>query len=175
MLFYDFTTLLAFCGASEGERQLRDQFVSRSSSVCPSVILLVFIYDFQTLHQINFIFGTYVPLWQDGVINFGHMKLIVTFDLHLENFISAHSSLTVRHRAFIFGICRHYVKTFRMVIQFFITWPWSWLFTYFRKTFTQPITFFPWETGLSYLAWDYHNWHVCSLWAGVIRPFCCGH
>ena len=39
------------------------------------------------------------------LINFDHVTLTVTFDLHLENFNSAHNFLTIRHGAFIFGVC----------------------------------------------------------------------
>ena len=38
------------------------------------------------------------------------MTLTVTFDLHLENFNSAHNFLTIRNRAFIFGMCVPYDK-----------------------------------------------------------------
>ena len=43
------------------------------------------------------------------------MTLTVTFDLHLENFNFVHNFLTIRHRAFIFGMCVPYDKTFPMV------------------------------------------------------------
>ena len=46
---------------------------------------------------------------------FDHVTLTVTFDLHLENFNFAHNFLTIRHRAFIFGMCVPYDKTFLMV------------------------------------------------------------
>ena len=43
-----------------------------------------------------------------GIINFDNVTLTVTFDLHLENFNSAHYFLTIRDRAFIFGMCVPY-------------------------------------------------------------------
>ena len=51
----------------------------------------------------------------DGTINFDHVTLTVTCDLHLENFNSAHNSLTIRHRALELDKCVLYDKTFMMV------------------------------------------------------------
>ena len=48
----------------------------------------------------------------DGTINFDHVTLTVTFDLHLINVNSAHNFLTVRHRALILNKCNLYDKTF---------------------------------------------------------------
>ena len=51
----------------------------------------------------------------DGAIQFEHV--ILTFDLHLENFNSAHNLLTIRHRGFILNVCApySYTKTFLVV------------------------------------------------------------
>ena len=43
-------------------------------------------------------------------MNFDHVTLTVTYDLHLKNVNSAHNFLTVRHRAFILGKCVLYDK-----------------------------------------------------------------
>ena len=69
------------------------------------------------------------------------MTLTVTFDLHLENFNSAHNFLTTGHKAFIFGMCVPYDKTFLMVLKILITWPWPWRLTYIWITLTLQITF----------------------------------
>ena len=56
--------------------------------------------------------------WQDlydGTINFEHVTLTVTFDLHLDNFNSPQNFPTIRHRNFIFGVCVPYIKTFLVV------------------------------------------------------------
>ena len=46
-----------------------------------------------------------------GTINFGHVTLTVTFDLHLDKFNSPQNFLTIRHRTFIFGVCVPYINT----------------------------------------------------------------
>ena len=66
-------------------------------------------------------------------MNFEHLTLNVTIDLHLNNLISPHNFLTIRQTAFIFGECVPYTKTFLMVAYILITWPWSWHLIYFRK------------------------------------------
>ena len=50
-----------------------------------------------------------------GTIKFEHVTLTVTFDLHVENFNSAHNFLTIRYRAFISGVSVPYIKTFLVV------------------------------------------------------------
>ena len=57
--------------------------------------------------------------WQDLSdynIYFEHVTLTMTFDLHLENFNSAHNLITIRLRAFILGRCVPYDKTFPMIV-----------------------------------------------------------
>ena len=78
---------------------LRDHFVRRPSvclSVRPSVCLSVrlshfwFAYNFFTFRSRTFIFGMCVPYdntFPDGTIDFEHVTLTVTFDLHWENFV----------------------------------------------------------------------------------------
>ena len=56
-----------------------------------------------------------------GTINFEHVTLTVTFDLHFENFNSAHNFLTIRHRAFILGRCVFYDKAFPMILKILST------------------------------------------------------
>ena len=54
-------------------------------------------------------------LWQDfsnGTLNFELVTLTVTFDLLLKNFNIGHNFFIVRDRAFIFGMCIPYDKTF---------------------------------------------------------------
>ena len=48
-------------------------------------------------------------------MNFNHVTLTVTFDLHLENFNSAHNFLAIWIRALLFGIIIPYDKNFPMV------------------------------------------------------------
>ena len=67
----------------------------------------------------------------DGTINFDHLTL--TFDLHLENFNSAHNFLAIRHRAFILGKSVLYDKTFPMALYILIMWHWPWPLTYIWK------------------------------------------
>ena len=59
-----------------------------------------------------------------GTINFDPVTLTVPFDLHLENFNSAHNFLTARHRAFILSKCVLYDKTFPVAQTILIMWPW---------------------------------------------------
>ena len=65
-------------------------------------------------------------LWQDlsdGTMNLEHMTLTdctikacdLDFDLDFEKFNSVYNFLTIRQRAFIFGMCVPYDKTFLMV------------------------------------------------------------
>ena len=50
-----------------------------------------------------------------GTLNFEHVTLTVTFDLHLDKFYSPQNFLTIRHRTFIFGVCVSYIRTFLVV------------------------------------------------------------
>ena len=93
---------------------LRDHFV-RHLSVLLSHIL--FAYNFY-LERYGFHIWHVCSLWQNlsnGTKNFDHVTLAVTFDLYLENFNSANNFLTIRHRAFVFGMCVPYDKTFLIV------------------------------------------------------------
>ena len=91
-------------------------------SVCPSVCLSVchtfdFLITFFTIRDRAFIFGICVPYDKTFLLVpwlFDHVTSTATFDLHLENFNSAHSFLIIRHMAFIFGMCVPYDKTFLM-------------------------------------------------------------
>ena len=56
-------------------------------------------------------------------------------------------------RCYILGLCVPYIKTFLVVAQVLITWPWSWPLTYFRKTLTWPLMFYCTRQG-------YHIWHM---------------
>ena len=62
----------------------------------------------------------------DGTIDFEHVTLTVTFDLHLENFVCHTFGLlitffTFRGGAFIFGMCVPYDNTFPMVLYILST------------------------------------------------------
>ena len=71
-----------------------------------------------------------------------HLKLTLTN--------LGHTLLTRRDRAFILHMCIPCDKTFQMLLYILISWPWPWSLTYFWKTLTLAITFFPEEIGLSY-------------------------
>ena len=47
-----------------------------------------------------------------GTLNFDHVTVTVTFDLHLKTVNSAYNFLTVRHLAFILSKCVLYDQTF---------------------------------------------------------------
>ena len=73
----------------------------------------------------------------------------MTFDLHEENFNSAHNFLPLN-----IGLS-YLACVFLMTISFrwyHNTWPWPCSLTYIRKTLTLHITFLPLDIGLSYLA-----------------------
>ena len=100
-----------FCGASEAGRHLGITL----SVVCPSVTLLVCLKLFY-LQRYGFHIWHVCSLCQylsDGIINFDHVTLTVTFDLHLENFNSAHISLNIRLTTFILGKCVFLWRPFR--------------------------------------------------------------
>ena len=73
----------------------------------------------------------------------------MTFDLHFENFNSAHNFLTIRHRAFIFGMCVPYDKTFLMA--FHITRGFD---IQYRATCASPLPFTPYYFAIIHI--KYH-------------------
>ena len=53
----------------------------------------------------------------NDTINFEHVTLTVTVDLNMKNINSAHNFLTIRHGAFILGVCIPYIVEFFFVYQ----------------------------------------------------------
>ena len=78
------------------------------------------------------------------------------------NIVIGHNFLTVRDRAFIFGMSVHHdILPFWWYHQFWKMWPWPWSFTYFWNTFNI-------GHNLSYpKRCGFHILHVCSLWQGL--------
>ena len=97
-------------------------------------------------------------LWQDlsdGTINLDHVNFTVTFDLHLENFLShsrfADNFFTLKDRAFIF--CKCMCSLWQDLSDGTINFDHMTLtFDLHLENSTLHITFLPLDIGLSYLA-----------------------
>ena len=96
----------------------------------------------------------------------------VCLSVCLSHFWFAYNFFTFRDRAFIFGMCVPYDKTFPIVPWILITWPCPWPLTYIWKTLTLHITSLSLDIGLSYLAcvflmtrpfWWFHSFDHVTL------------
>ena len=71
-----------------------------------------------------------------------------------------HNFLTKGDRALTLHKCIPCDKSFLSIPNFFSSWPWSWLLTYFWKNLTLAIT-------LNLTRWGFHISHVYFLWQDI--------